>query len=57
MRNHVLISVLLLTTLACRPTLTIGWGEVLMLGIIIAVLLGPFILRVIRFWDEFRRRK
>ena len=32
---------LLLSTLACRPVIAIGWGEFLILAVVIFVLVGP----------------
>lgn len=39
---------LLLGLLACRPVIAIGWGELLILFLLVAFLLGPLILRVAR---------
>ena len=39
---------LILSTLACRPVLAIGWNEFLIAGILFAVLLGPTVYRFIR---------
>jgi hypothetical protein len=49
---------LILSTLACRPVLTIGWNEFLIAGILFAVLLGPTLYRFMRrLEDIFRRGK
>jgi hypothetical protein len=39
---------LVLANLACRPVITIGWGELLLLGLVAALLLGPILLRFFR---------
>lgn len=39
---------LLLGTMACRPVLTIGWGEMLILLVVLFLVLAPLILRVVR---------
>lgn len=45
---------LLLSVLACRPIFAIGWTELLILIVIIAVLLGPVLLRVYRMFEKIR---
>lgn len=39
---------LVLANLACRPVITIGWGELLLLGLLAALLLGPLLFRFFR---------
>jgi hypothetical protein len=48
---------LLLVALACRPVFAIGWGEILVLAIIVTVLLGPLFLRVYRFMATYREHE
>jgi hypothetical protein len=48
---------LLIFTNACRPVLTIGWGEILILVILIVILLGPALFGFYRKIDEFRNWK
>jgi hypothetical protein len=43
--------------LACRPVLTIGWGEFFFLVFVIAVLLGPPLYRLIRKIENSNREK
>lgn len=49
--------ILLLASLACRPVVTIGWSEILVLAVIILVLLGPFLWRLYRFWLAYQERQ
>jgi hypothetical protein len=49
--------VLLLSTLACRPVIAIGWEEFLLLFVLIAFLLGPSLYRFMQRIENFRRRK
>jgi hypothetical protein len=49
--------VLLLGTLACRPIFAISWNEILFLGLLIAVLLGPALYRFARRVEEFLKRE
>ncbi len=44
------IAVFLLSLMACEPVIAIGWEELLVIFLILAFLLGPFILR---FWRAF----
>lgn len=46
------LTVILLSTLACEPVIAIGWEELLVLGILIAILLGPLLLR---FWRALNK--
>jgi membrane protein implicated in regulation of membrane protease activity len=36
---------------ACRPIFVIGWGELLILFLIVAFLLGPILWRFFRAWN------
>ena len=47
--------VLLLSLLACRPVFAIGWTELIILVIIIAFLLGPYLLKVYRMYDKIKK--
>jgi len=53
----VLISILVLvfSLLSCRPVFAIGWPELVILVILIAVLLGPLMFRVYRFLDKVKK--
>jgi len=45
---------ILLSLLACRPIFVIGWGELAVLILLIALLLGPILFRFLRTWDAAR---
>lgn len=49
-------TILLLTTLACRPVLTIGWGEIAIIFVLLAALLGPPLFRLYRRWHDFKEK-
>jgi hypothetical protein len=56
--NHRLLLVLsipMLSFLACRPIIAIGWPELILLVILIGVLLGPLMFRLYRFLDKVRK--
>jgi hypothetical protein len=53
-RYFVLVA-LLLNVLACRPIIAIGWSELIILFILIAVLLGPLLFRLYRFVDKVQK--
>jgi hypothetical protein len=59
MKNYIWMgsSALLFSILACRPVLAIGWGEFLILLVLIAVLIGPPIYRVLRKIEISRKQK
>lgn len=46
---------LLLVSLACEPVFAIGWGELLVLIVIIAFLLGPLMLRIYRLLGRLQQ--
>ena len=48
---------LILSLLACRPVFAIGWGELVILFLVIAFLLGPFLMKFMRAWNEFQETK
>ena len=48
------LGVLLLSGVACRPVLTIGWQEIGILVLLLVVLVGPGLYRLARRWEEFR---
>jgi hypothetical protein len=52
-----IISLLLLTTLSCRPVITVGWQEIGILAIIILVIMGPALFRLYKRFDEFQNWK
>lgn len=41
--------------LACRPIIAIGWPELIILIVLIAVLLGPLFFRLYRFLDKVQK--
>jgi hypothetical protein len=51
------LSSLWLGVLACRPVLTIGWGEFFLLVVVIAVLVGPPLYRLIRRLENSKGEK
>jgi hypothetical protein len=48
---------LMLGVLACSPVIAISWKELLVIGIVIAVLLGPPFYRFFRNMEEFWKYK
>jgi hypothetical protein len=54
---RILFSTLIVSTISCRPVMTVGWQEILILAVIIALLFGPILFRLYRRWDEFRQWK
>jgi len=57
LRVQIAASVLLVSSLACRPILTIGWSEIAILIVIIAVLLGPALFKLFKRMSEFQAWK
>jgi hypothetical protein len=46
---------IVITMLACRPIIAVGWPELIILVILIGVLLGPLMFRFYRFLDKIRK--
>ena len=57
MKHRLLIASLWAASLACRPMLTIGWGEIAIVLVIIAVLLGPVLFKLYQRLAEFQAWK
>jgi hypothetical protein len=49
-------STLFLTTLSCRPVVTVGWGEMLLLALVAAIILGPLLIRLARRFGGNQKR-
>ena len=47
--------VLCLALLSCRPVIAIGWPELIILTLLIAILLGPVLFRLYRFLDKVQK--
>lgn len=50
-------ALLVITALACRPVLTVGWGEILIIGGLLLFVLAPLLLRVGRFFIRLQDQK
>ena len=48
------IVVLLLAGLACRPVIAIGWSELAIVLVVVAVLVGPLLFRLYRVLARFQ---
>jgi hypothetical protein len=53
--NSASLIVLLLSLLSCRPIIAIGWTEIVIIVVLVAVLLGPLLFRIYRFIDRVQR--
>jgi hypothetical protein len=40
--------ILLISSLACRPVVTVGWGEILLVGVIVILIVGLPLIRIFR---------
>lgn len=49
------IIALLIAVSACRPVFAIGWTELIILTIIIAFLIGPYLLKLYRTFDKIKK--
>ena len=49
------ITALWMAVFACRPVIAIGWPELIILTILIAILMGPLMFKLYRFLEKIRR--
>jgi hypothetical protein len=49
--------ILLVSLLACRPVIAIGWQEFLIFFVLLTLLLGPPLYRFVQRIENFRRRQ
>ena len=56
-RSLIALGVVFFSTFACRPVLTIGWGEIGIFVVLLLVLLGPALFRLYKRYGEFRNWK
>lgn len=57
MRLSFALITLTLASLACRPVMTVGWGELLFVLALLAILVGPPLYRFLRRLEDYRRRE
>jgi hypothetical protein len=59
MNRRFLFGLIALTssTFACSPVIAISWNEFLIIGVIVALLLGPPLYRFIRRVEQFLQRE
>ncbi len=57
MKSRLLFTVLLIVSLACRPVLTIGWTEILIIAGLILLLLGPALFKLFQRINQFQNWK
>lgn len=43
--------------LACRPVVTVGWSEILILALIILIAIFPLLVKIFRFYLRLEERK
>lgn len=48
---------IILSLLSCRPVVTVGWWEIIIVGGLFLIVLGVPLLRLYRRWIEFRQEK
>jgi hypothetical protein len=49
------ITALWIAVFACRPVIAIGWPELIVLILLIAILMGPLMFRLYRFLDKVQK--
>jgi hypothetical protein len=43
-----------LSLLACRPVMTVGWLEILILFALVTFLFGPLLFRIFTWWQKYK---
>jgi hypothetical protein len=49
------IIILLFSLMSCRPIIAIGWTEIIIIIVLVAILMGPLLFRIYRFIDRVQR--
>jgi hypothetical protein len=49
------IIILLFSLMSCRPIIAIGWTEIVIIVVLVAILMGPLLFRIYRFIDRVQR--
>jgi len=52
-----ILILLLLTNLACRPVITVGWQEIAILFVLFLIIAGPVLFRFYKRINEFQNWK
>ena len=56
-RIGLLIATLAVSMSACRPVLTGGWGEILIVAAVLLLVLTPLSIRILRFMADYQKDK
>lgn len=48
---------LLVSSLACRPVIAVGWSEMVILAIIVAIVISPLVFRILRLLAKIEKAK
>jgi hypothetical protein len=46
-----------LSLLACQPVLTVGWGEILIVSVVILLVVAPLAIRVLRVFQNKQKEQ
>ncbi len=57
LRMRMVGGVLAGSALACRPVITVGWSEILILALIILIAFFPLLLKIFRFYLRLEGKK
>jgi len=56
-RIGLLIAAFAVSMSACRPVLTVGWGEILIVAAVLLLVLTPLSIRILRFMADYQKDK
>ena len=48
------VGMLVLAQMACRPAVTVGWWEIAIVVVLLAIVVLPLLLRLLRWLDSWR---
>jgi len=54
-RIGLLITAFAVSVSACRPVLTVGWGEILIVAAVLLLILVPLCIRTLRFMADYQK--
>ncbi len=56
-RIRLLAAVITINLLACRPVITVGWGELLIVTVVLLFVMAPLLIRIMRLRTDNQKDK
>lgn len=56
-RIRLLTAIITISLLACRPVITVGWGEILIVTVVLLFVMAPLLIRILRIKTDNQKDK